>query len=456
MLKKSLQISILGLAALAPMSVDAQNFKGGDDIALIWIGDRHRPDWTKELFTPYIVHTYEDGHKSWFFDGFLFLDSSYLEKDGSVRYTFGEADFTPSKKEHWELLLQRQMGLETGLGVKALDERIGELKAEMGELTYKHKIVMMTPIPNAKSARNWGSINNRELNFEDVNDRVAAISWYVDLMIEKFKEANFQNVELSGIYWLRESVEGYAQEDVMATLANQYIHSRNLMSYWIPYFTASNIDNSKKLGFDWTYIQPNYVFNMDTPDSQLDQAIENAWSYDIGLEMEFEGKCINGYDGITDTRELVQQWNSSMYDVNPTLYARFKRYIDMFESESCFDAMPLSYYNGYQAIFDFQNSPNPKDRQLLDRLASILEKRHILGGWHEASGISEVESEMRLNIYATNGGIFIGSGCPAATIYSIDGRVITTTTAGGESTVYCDPGIYIVRCGDTSVKVRVR
>ena len=43
--------------------------------------------------------------------------------------------------------------------------------------------------------------------------------------------------------------------------------------------------------------------------------------------------------------------------------------------------MPVAYYTGYQAVYDFQHSPDIRDRKLLDRLAAIINRRHIKSGW---------------------------------------------------------------------------
>ena len=70
------RITLTILTALMCVPVFAQIESPVLDLALIWIGGRHRPDWNKELFTPYLVHEFPDGHKSWVFDGFLMLEGT--------------------------------------------------------------------------------------------------------------------------------------------------------------------------------------------------------------------------------------------------------------------------------------------------------------------------------------------------------------------------------------------
>ena len=76
--------------ALVFVITNAQQFGTIDDLALIWVGSRHRPDWNKELFTQYLVHEYPDGHKSWLFDGFLMIDEADIESHGPVELFYQE------------------------------------------------------------------------------------------------------------------------------------------------------------------------------------------------------------------------------------------------------------------------------------------------------------------------------------------------------------------------------
>lgn len=460
----SLKKILLAVSVLLPFGADCQTYKAVDDMALIWIGGRHRPDWNKELFTPYLVHDFEDGHRSWLFDGFLMLESHIQTPDGSVSYSYGEAQLIPADKELWEMLLTRQLGVDTGLGCKALDDRIGELIPELGQPSYKHKVVMMTPVPMIQSARNWGDIDGTTLNFERLDDRIIAIKWYVDQLIERWNAADFKNIELAGVYWLRESVNTAINEHLMAIAANEYIHSKGLLSYWIPYFKATNYEKWQDYGFDQVYLQPNYVFSLDRPDSQLDTAIDDAYEHDLGLEMEFEGNIIEGLD---DKRVVKPQWNSCLYDHSKDYFARFERYVKRFEEEAVFGMMPLAYYNGYQAIYDFANSKNPKDRELLDQLSSNIESRHIESGWYDPAnaGVSEITSPTSLNVYGLDGAIYVGDSCPDVKVYSIDGRLfinLDNMTAKADTdyaygTAYpCPAGIYIVRSGNVCKKIVVR
>ncbi len=460
------------IAALTFASASAQNFPPIDDLALIWVGARHRPDWNKELFTPYLVHEYPDGHKSWLFDGFLMIDGwtngvrgenedyySYINR----RYTFGEAHYTPADKDMWEWFLHRQLGTNDGLACRALDDRIGELLPELGQPASKHQVVMTLPIAY-QAFNGWGRIDGRMLNFAILEDKLAAMKWYVDMLIEEWNKADFKNIELAGVYWLRESIDNGYHEIECATAMSEYVHEKGLKMFWIPYYRATHYQDGKSYGIDVVYHQPNYVFDLTRPKEMLENAINDAYDYDLGMLIEFEGCCIDGIDdGINDTRKVIHQYNSCLYDDSEAYYNRFVEYVDMFEENGVFDFMPVGYYAGYQAVYDFVNSPNPKDQEIINRLASLIEKRHITSSWYipDMAGISETVGDNRAVVYGLEGEIYISNlAVGKVEIYSVDGRRVYAEPDAEKfrygSTVKCPAGVYIVKAGPVSEKVTVR
>ncbi len=443
------------------------------DLALIWIGGRHRPDWNKELFTPYLIHEFPDGHKSWVFDGFLMLEGTTngprtpgedYDTYAKRLFSFGEVkSIELAHQDMWIWLLDRQLGTYDGLGCRALDDRIGELIPELGAPATKHKVYLVLPIPY--HCDNWGEIDGRKPDFSKYDDKVLGMKWYIDLMIEKFEAANFKNIELEGFYWLRESIVDGDNEVASAKAMCEYAHSKGLTASWIPYYRAPHIADGKSYGFDIVLHQPNYVFDMTTPVERLTNSIEDSFEYGIGMLIEFEGYHTEGLDdGITDNRKLVMQGNSSMYGANPALYNRFLEYVDNFEDYGVFDFMPIGYYAGYQAVYDFVHSSHPKDQEIINRLLSFVEQRHIDNGWYipTPAGISEVLGDSRATVYGVEGGIYISNLAQGKVeIFTVEGTPVNTVNAVDDSykygvTVSCPPGIYIVRANGVSAKVAVR
>lgn len=431
-----------------------------DDLALIYIGAQHRPDWTKELFYPYVVHEYADGAKSWMFDGFLMIEFMKWNEQ-NVPVTFGEYNAQAALKTDWEALLDEQLGTKTGFGCKALDELIGEMIPILGQPGHKHKVVLTMPSAETTAGNTWGEVNGKQLNFNVFNDRVTAHKWYIDRIREKWNAAGFKNIELDGIYWVKEAMGTDVRETLKA--ANIYAHQKRLKVYWIPYFTASGRFDWKEMGMDVAYLQPNYFFRNTTPKEQLDQAIIDAYENNLGLEMEFEGYNFS-WSAATGRKRLTPA-NCGLYGISPEFYQRFVDYIDYYEKEDVFTWMPLAYYSGFQGVFDFMNSGHPKDRELIDRLAILMNTRHVSTGWDTEpsfAGIDEITANGCSEAYAVEGGIYVADNAGAdVSICTPDGRVVYTRAKSGERLAYgevfaCSRGVYVVRIGQRTVKVAVR
>ena len=96
------------------------------------------------------------------------------------------------------------------------------------------------------------------------------------------------------------------------------------------------------------------------------------------------------------------------------------------------------YVSGYQGVYDFVKSTNPKDRKILDRLASHIERRHIMNGRYTPTpaGITDLTVDGRL----------IYQEAPAPADFSITSRGLT---------IPCQKGIYIVRVGPHTIKLPI-
>lgn len=446
---------IMGLLTVS--SCFAQNFLCCDDLVLICNGSPHRTRVDEKLLKPYLMHTFADGRQSWLFDGFLMIEGVYFEGDRS--YTFGEAAYDQAPQSMWSKLPDIQLGVGKGVGCEALDKLIGELIPVLGKPAYKHQVVMT--LPSAKGASLiWGDMGV-DYDFSKLEDRIAAMKWYVDLLIEKWNEANFQNIELAGFFYVAEHAE---ERDIPAIKGvNDYIHSKGYISTWIPYFWAWNYQRWFEMGFDQVYYQPNYFFSTDVPLSRLDDAIEEAYNLNVddmrfGMEMEFEGYNNDRYGN------PYTPHNIGLYDYgNHVFYNRFVDYVNKFEEHDVFDMMPLAYYTGYQAVYDFANSANPKDHEILDRLASHLVERHTVGGWYTPSyaSINDVIGD-DVRVYGLPGEIVVsGKGGGAVSVYSIDGKLVYSDDKSADASseykysIQCNPGIYIVKTGSRTVKVAV-
>lgn len=141
-------------------------------------------------------------------------------------------------------------------------------------------------------------------------------------LMERFAEETYNNLELTGFYWLEESTAkcGDLPKDV-----SEYIHQLDKRFYWIPYWNASGYNLWKKLGFDTAFLQPNHFFSKDIPDIRLDQACNTARKFGMGLEMEFDSNVL--------------------YEKEDSYYSRLESYINAFENNGVFEESSIAYYS---------------------------------------------------------------------------------------------------------------
>lgn len=468
LLSLSLMVSALFASAQDATFWDATDI---DDLALIYIGAQHRPDWNKKLFEPYVMHKYSDGTQSWNFDGFLMIEFMRWNKYGQT-ITLGEYNGNGEPaKEDWEALLDEQLGTYTGNGCRALDDLIGELIPVLGEPGHKHRVVLSIPVPLNNSTK-WGSVAGNKLYFTSINDKCTAMQWYVDLVIQKWNAANFKNLKLDGMYWTTESFWG-TMGDLVKRM-NAYYHSKKLNTYWIPYFKASGRDQWAQWDIDQAYIQPNYYFG-DAPYSNLPESVEAAFTYTSGLEIEFEGKNFtytpDENDPSTGTRSWYWYIKAGMYGRSKDFYQRLIDYLDAYENATidgtevnAFDYLPIAYYSGFQGVYDFMSTGNRKDKELMDRMSTIINKRHQYTGWDVAprkvSGIGETLVTGDSKAYGVEGGIYIANdSAKDIKIYSLDGKLIAAPVAEElhfGNVVSCPAGIYIVKIDQNAIKVAVK
>ena len=344
-----LLLFIIGVLSTIELNAQASSkgYKQTDikDLALIYQGGTHRLDWTADEFLPYVVHQYTDGHKDWLFDGFLFLEF----KNGTGHAYASRYDKQDARKAEWIWLLDRLFEKEKALS--ALNQCIQSQAKEIGKPSFKHQIVIGLPeaLPNQKD---WGKVDGKLMDFTKQEDQIIATRWYIDELMKQFKKADYKYLDIAGFYWVSEDTETCKD---LTIPVSAYIHTLKKKFYWIPYWNAKGFDQWKELGFDVAYQQPNHFFRADIPNERLDEACESARIHNMGLELEFDEKALA--------------------DAKNSFYDRLVAYIDHFEKQGVFENSAIAYYSGFSAVLDMYKSKNPKDKKLMDRLASLITKK---------------------------------------------------------------------------------
>ena len=419
-------------------SSNAYNSKT-DDMILIYYGNKKRLKWGKSELEKVVMHTFQDGHKDWFFPSFLYLE---FKNDMSLRFGDNQPGDEPANKESWEWLLNRYFSTAYNdgnyEGLKALDECIESCKKRLGEPRFKHKVVLTVPSP-CTNYTEWGSIkvNGRtiKLDFRNTSHKLEAVKWYINELVTRFKAQHYKNITLEGLYWGEENTtmtswhkekksgkwtnkigdkfdyvfdtNAKRHNDIVVSIGN-YIHSiKGLKFYWIPYWNAYGSENKRWkniLGFDRCDIQTGYFWG--TPDllrgskpfrtiSDLRRICDAVIDDGKGLEFEVSadlfvpcyGKLKNKrdverpydivkVDGCKKTQKEMKAMGYTRFNYNPCLLARFRNLMDVFEDQGVFNRANISYYFDNSAILDLCNSRDNEIIELVDRLARHISRRN--------------------------------------------------------------------------------
>ncbi|MBD5233276.1 MAG: DUF4855 domain-containing protein [Bacteroidales bacterium] len=452
-MKKHLITLLFAAAALVSDAASVHNKFRVDtevcDPVLIYTGGlSKRADWTEARnIRPYLTHGYADGTRDWFYDSFIYNETNWYDKaTGETRVLVNAGGGQlPANKGDWDNYLNHVLGPDGDL--HALDAQIDVWKATLGEPRLRHKIIMGMPFP-CKDGRgtpkacewkkfNFGEIDGEDMDFSREAHQLKAAYYAVDEIIRLFNEGNFKNIDLVGIYCPEETL--YSISHIIRRI-NDYIHTKDLRTYWIPFWTGNDqyALNWAEYGFDIAYRQPNYFFyaNPLPTKMRLYECIDQCKTYGLGLELEFE----------------TSNPSNALYEFSPSYHQRLIDYLDYFEKYGVWAESGVAHYGGSKGYVDMASSMSPENQAVMDRLADIVRTRQKA----MAEELAGVESSPVLPespfAYAGQGEIFI-SNAPDATIYSLAGIALFH----GEGSHSCNPGIYIVSDGHgRTCKVSVR
>ena len=354
MIKKLLSVAIICCVNIVcaqqylPLSSPKTNYI--TDLALIYQGGVHRPDWNYEQMAPY-VYRVDGGKVDFLFDGFLFIEF----KDGKGKdYSIGYEKEHTGKSE-WSWLLDRNF--EKKKAIPALNKVLSDRRKKGTRPAQRRQVVLTLPEP-IFGQQNWGELHGRQLSFTNDDDRFLACKWYIDTALAYWKRSDLDQLDLAGFYWVAEqSSEG---QELIPRIA-AYINAKGLKFYWIPYWKAEGHGDWQKVGFDAAYQQPNHFFEEHIPDSRLDEACDFAKVHGMGMEMEFDSR--------------VQQ---------PGFEKRLQAYIDAFARHGVLEKAAMAYYEGGDAMMKLAQSTQPHHRAIYKKVCDLIVKRQQI-----ASGLKK-------------------------------------------------------------------
>lgn len=329
--------------------------------------------WDKERITPFVSYIDIDGTEHWLHEAFLFIGGSDALRGRQLCIT---PDGKSGTKASWIDFLEYWFMNDGGV-VPVLDEVIEEVKGRIGDLGHKHYIVMTLPDPimfeefgnKNSSTTYWGKIDDKQMDFSKLEDQIAAYKWFINQIREKWEESSPRNLELAGYYILSEELVDeptgwnyqYKRWDKILPSVSKYIHYLNSGLFWIPYYMADGYDNTRNLGIDQAYMQPNKYWDYDRTKSWSDIA-DAMRKYGLGMELEFEGTHGEGLQICSSILEKLS--NGKDNDMAATNKQLFRDYLNFFKQQGFYGEVPIAVYTGTNAMYELAVSKEPEDVEM--------------------------------------------------------------------------------------------
>ena len=266
-----------------------------DQVLLYQNVDRY---YTVDDLIPYLAYVNEKGEQvDTMFDSFLFLFIGDFPVGGGQAHKGGT-------KAGWEWAVED--AFKDGQNVMALEEAAGLVKQNLGlPADYKYKVSLTLYYPSV-SVTDFGDIDGdgKGENLSNLNERFKVMQWYIDLIKETFESKQFENIELVGYYWFHEAIESDDKESIqLMNKVSDMVHEKDCTFFWIPYFTANGYSAWAEYGFDVAVMQPNYVFELETPYSNVTNCAMLTKLYGMGVEMEI---CSDALTSINFFKKYMQ------------------------------------------------------------------------------------------------------------------------------------------------------
>ncbi len=255
---------------------------GAKDISLIYYSYK---DFTTEDFYGYTAYIKDGKIVDTMFDSFLFLPNP--------GHFFGYGYPTGNSTIEGWLALMDHLFLENK-NLDALNKVAGEVKEELNIPDYKYKFFISIPYPSS-GVSDFGDVDG-DGKTEDMSSRqtrIKVVKWYIDRFYKMFDPAKYPNIEFAGWYWFQESL---GSSDIQVSkAASDHIKTKDYGTdyVWIPYFKAAGYQYWKDAGFDVACMQPNYFFNLYTPESNLHVNAELTKQLGMCVEFEFDSRAKN-------------------------------------------------------------------------------------------------------------------------------------------------------------------
>lgn len=409
-----------------------------DHLIAMYYGRSNREKWTPSTLKDVLTHTHTIGNRKgctdWFFSSLAYIEFVTGERHKLCPNSApgGDQD-KPSTKEDWVWLMDRFFSntkvevrdKNEHEGLRGLDDAIEELKETMGTPPRRHKVVLTLPIPYyypADSSKNhWGTLSRSDipdfndewmdifdihqtLNFDtgqtaaanyrtlaNNDHREIVMKWYIDKAIARFNAENYENIDLAGFYWVDETLEyplNSGNRDAIVGDIAEYIHSKGLKVYWIPYVTGLGRFDGDETHIDETYLQTGYFWKdgklKDDGINYRDLMMKGTMEYlykeavtqGCGLEFEMSSFLFPDFNSSLRFSSMTQAQldgiGASLTNIDSDFMDRLETLTGVFEDEHYFWRRHIAYYLDNNMVLAMSMSPNERVRRFMDRLSEII------------------------------------------------------------------------------------
>ena len=244
---------------------------------------------------PYVGYIDENGNiTDTMFDSVVFLLLQSRSPSGGKTVFFGSGEHNATIKSDFDYFIENLFA--DGYNMDALNTAFGTVKSKLG-LDVEAKLNVSVQLPYVyKTDMPFGDINGdgKDEIAVTLEQRTAIYEYYIDKIIAKFASKNYENIKLAGFYQGCEGVPVAMSEDEykLFSAVNDAVHARGYKATWIPCFLGTGFWRWKELGFDFAYLQPNYMFS-HWPKESLDEFADIIDKYGLGAEIELNHTSVN-------------------------------------------------------------------------------------------------------------------------------------------------------------------
>jgi len=227
--------------------------------------------WNEDQLKPYAKYMVNGEAKDDMFQGFIF--NGIQMRENHYIYPLFVGFGQPSDRKDWTLWA-RNLFMKS-VNLNALAAAAGGLKRDVWvSLPYPH--------PFQKS---FGFVNKRKLNFQREDDRLEAIKWWMTYFLKLWTKNDHLHeiLNLRGFLWQREAID--ANDEPLVKRVNEYIHSQQYLSMWLPNYGSYGVLEWDKIGFDITVANTNYTGNTSYDYNWIIHASMFSAYYHTGLQM---------------------------------------------------------------------------------------------------------------------------------------------------------------------------